>query len=611
MCGIPKLKISGTRRQTAVSGLMPCEVPVGTVHGRLPVFAIFGFEHLHENGILTELHFHDIQNQFRSISEDLDPLDEAIDKLEAEDINGRSPTLLKHLSQSQLRTSITRRDPIAVEKVLATYPGDVDAKILCLAIRFYERTVFQLLLENGAEVDGAKNYGPLYCAAKAGHMDAVGLLLSHGADKEGTCSWDHPTPLTGAASAGHLVIVKYLVEEKGAEIDGNGYKSPLSGALKHRHTHVVDYLRRAGAVELDPKSRSFAYALSRITIDATLPPEYPPPSVEPLTLASAVSFGVVNAVERVINAGADVNPTSGSPPLCIAASRGNLEIVRLLISADADINSMSGNPPLYVAISYGNLEIMRLLVSASVDINPTSSSPLLYIAILHGNLEIMCLLVSAGININPISDNPPLYIAVSYGDLDIVRLLVSAGANVNPQKLGQVVRSPLAAAAMGIHAKVVNFLSSTGATLFQGEYRLQPGADTPWTVADVLKHLRDSSGWDEDDEDQEDCPAVAAIRAQERRSTERRLFAKVTRSCERLLDAGASQNASARLTEFIAQVGTSSSVFKSGTRAIRDISEGYKPSGLRAIVSALQVANAMRSVVPPSKLAYSKKEYVF
>lgn len=492
------------------------------------VFAIFGFEHLHENGILTELHFHDIQSQFRSISEDFDLLDEAFEKFEAEDIEGPSPNLMKESPQSQLYLSITLRDPIAVGKVLATYPGVVDAKNLCLAISFYERTVFQLLVEHGADVNGAKLYEPLYCAAKAGHMDAVRLLLSRGANKEGNCLWAHPTPLTGAASAGHLDIVKYLVEQRGAKIDGNSYMSSMSGALKNHHKHVVDYLLGVGR-RLHPN------------LDSILPYR---------SLRFAASVGDVDAVKCLINAGVDVDLALDKPPLVIAAS-------------------------------YGHLEVVRLLVRAGANVNPQWHS------------------------------------------------LIRVGANINPQKRrDQDDRSPLAEAALGQHAEVAHFLSSTGATLLQGEYQLRlnferknqrqvngtcnqypkqiecgPQSGTFATVGQFLKHVKGRRF-------EEDCPAIAAVRAQERRTTERRLFAHVASSREGLLDAGASPDASASLREFVAQVGTSSFVFKCGTRAIRDISEGYKPSGLRAIVSALQDADAMRSVVPASKLVYSKEECV-
>ncbi|KAL6893140.1 hypothetical protein HDV57DRAFT_223994 [Trichoderma longibrachiatum] len=109
-------------------------------------------------------------------------------------------------------------------------------------------------------------------------------------------------------------------------------------------------------------------------------------------------------------------------------------------------------------------------------------------------------------------------------------------------------------------------------------------------------------------------PTIATTEPQERRSrrrsTARRLVAGIASSNGKLLDASTKPDASARLKAFVEQVGTSSSVWKSGTRAIRSICEGYMPDGVSGIVSALQVADAMRSIVPPSELVYSEREFV-
>ncbi|PNP47436.1 hypothetical protein TGAMA5MH_01255 [Trichoderma gamsii] len=210
-------------------------------------FASFGFEHLRVNHNLTELHFHDIHSQKRSISDDLDLLDEAVDELDKEDVSFINEPFL-----SQLRVAIEQHLLIIVHYVLAVDPGSVDAKTLDLAIRNYDWGVLDLLLKRGAQVEGADFIaGYLYHAAIAGRMDAVQLLLEHGANIEGENSCSSATPLSGAASGGHMEIVQYLLEEKGANINGNGHKSPLSRAIKHRHTYIVDYLLRAGANVLE------------------------------------------------------------------------------------------------------------------------------------------------------------------------------------------------------------------------------------------------------------------------------------------------------------------------------------------------------------------------
>ncbi|PNP58082.1 hypothetical protein THARTR1_02240 [Trichoderma harzianum] len=98
--------------------------------------------------------------------------------------------------------------------------------------------------------------------------------------------------------------------------------------------------------------------------------------------------------------------------------------------------------------------------------------------------------------------------------------------------------------------------------------------------------------------------------AQERRTMAHQLLAAVANSREKLIDAYITQDASAKFIAFLNQVGTAKSIWGGGTRAIRDICEGYKPCSLSDIVSALQVADAMRSVMPSSRLRYSTKEFI-
>ncbi|KAK4060616.1 hypothetical protein Trihar35433_10024 [Trichoderma harzianum] len=696
------------------------------------VFATFGFELLHERQILTELHFHDIQSQDRSLSEDLDLLDEAIDEIDERDIKGPSHyfPFMNETLQSRLRTAIRWRDHIAVDNVLATmHQSFVNAKTLCHAIRYYDRTVFRRLLEHGAQVDGVGIITePLYRAAKAGNMDAVQLLLSYGANKEGGNSSISATPLSGAASGGHLEIVQYLVDQKGVKINGIRHKSPLSRAIKHRHTRIIDYLLRAGA-NVHEENRSVLLRIEqaelgdiRERIIAGMDND-----ARNLLFSRVLSEGHLEIVRCLVAAGTNVNldkrhynATGGfdiycrehSLPLAVAASNGYLEIVRCLVAAGANVNpdplkynsaddfvvfNREQSSPLEATIGSGHLEIVRFLVAAGANVNPDKqhcngrkdrysicngeyvhSSPLT-VAASEGHLEIIHCLIAAGAHVNP--DPPkydtaqnfvecsrnhrsPLEAAIGSGHLEIVRCLIEAGANVNPDlrhciteyegsrscrrehssplavaaskgyleiahclvEAGAIINpstwrrdtsngdnstlkkfwcsrphySPLAAAIKSNETEVAQFLSSIGATLLAGEDKIHV-LHRPMSVGEFHNIIEQSLN---------DCPALAAIQAQERRAMAHRLLTKVASSCEKLLDASIMQDASAGVIAFVDQFGTSASIWKSGTRAIRDICEGYMPRSLSDIVSALQVANAMRSAVPPSTLGYSKKEFI-
>lgn len=66
---------------------------------------------------------------------------------------------------------------------------------------------FVSVIFDGETIEGAP---PLWCAAAAGHIDIVKLLVSHGA-KVNSTTRTNSTPLRAACFDGHLEIVKYLV----------------------------------------------------------------------------------------------------------------------------------------------------------------------------------------------------------------------------------------------------------------------------------------------------------------------------------------------------------------------------------------------------------------
>lgn len=78
----------------------------------------------------------------------------------------------------------------------------VDKKIFIDVCLFFLPVIF-----DGETIEGAP---PLWCAAAAGYIDIVKLLVSHGAKVNSTTK-TNSTPLRAACFDGHLEIVKYLV----------------------------------------------------------------------------------------------------------------------------------------------------------------------------------------------------------------------------------------------------------------------------------------------------------------------------------------------------------------------------------------------------------------
>lgn len=192
---------------------------------------------------------------------------------------------------------------------------------LLIAARNGHKQVVQRLLDNfgsaveleqegtvqfdGYVIEGAT---PLWCAAGAGHLDIVRILVLRGADV------NHPTrtastPLRAASFDGRLDIVRFLVEH-GADIHmPNKYNNTcLMIAAYKGHLDVVQYLLSQGA---DPNVQALCGATA---------------------LQFAAEHGHLDIVRQLLGADARVLTNGiGMTPLLAAAERTKAEVVVYLV----------------------------------------------------------------------------------------------------------------------------------------------------------------------------------------------------------------------------------------------------------------------------------------
>jgi hypothetical protein len=214
--------------------------------------------------------------------------------------------------------------------------------------------------------------GALHQAAREARVDEMRFLLASGCGivRERDGYWGD-TPMHQAVMGNHLDALQLLVEH-GADVnDASDLATPLYYAAHEGLANAVNGLLTAGA---DPNANHSAGSW--------------PTTKTPLQVATRGGTSSywdeevridsrwesdVEIVRALLKAGANVNGRQDSrsmTPLSHAVGRGHIQMVKLLLEAGADVNiSSSEQTPLHLALEYRRIEIARLLIEAGADLN--------------------------------------------------------------------------------------------------------------------------------------------------------------------------------------------------------------------------------------------------
>ena len=266
---------------------------------------------------------------------------------------------------------------------------------LSLACTNGNAAMIELLLKAGADPNTSLAEGEtaLMTAARTGRLDAVEVLLAHGADVRQKEKGRGQTALMWAAAEGHTAVVKRLIEA-GADprIRSEAGFSALMFAVREGRLPVVSALLKAGSdanETLPPRKRRRTGAT-----------EFGPPEGGASALDVAVANAHFEVAARLLDAGADPNasaqgwtplhtitfvrkPGTGSnnPAPAGSGSMDSLAFVRKLVASGANVNARItrrptaglsalntvGATPFLMAARTGDTEFMTLLAELGAD----------------------------------------------------------------------------------------------------------------------------------------------------------------------------------------------------------------------------------------------------
>ncbi|KAJ7658333.1 hypothetical protein DFH06DRAFT_1472942 [Mycena polygramma] len=187
---------------------------------------------------------------------------------------------------------------------------------------------------------------PIYLCSWINYVEGVRFLLDHGADVD-TAGGKYGSALQGAASRGHMDVIRILVE-KGADVNAASGSALQSAALRN-HMEIVCFLLQHGA-NVNAAGGEYGSAL-----------------------LCAVREGHADIVRVLLEKGADVNAVDceGDSALQVAAWGDHVDVVCVLLDKGADVDAAGGEygSALQAAALEGHVDIVRLLLEKGADMN--------------------------------------------------------------------------------------------------------------------------------------------------------------------------------------------------------------------------------------------------
>ena len=358
-----------------------------------------------------------------------------------------------HLAASQ--------ESLEVAQILLEHGANIESRNdkgqtpLHMACDIHESAdVAQLLSECGANVNARDNNldTPLLAAVRKLNVDAVRILLAHGAEpnvknKDGESSLHlFPAYSWDPFYQPYFLKLAPLVLQHGADVNAqdNYHTTPLHVAMEQGLIKMTQILLEHGA---EP---NVANKDGQTPLHFAFEPEFDSENDAEIVIGSATHL--------LLQCGADVNAQDKdhTTPLLLAIQRNMYDVTRVLLARGAtpNVKNVDGKAPLHLLLEGEFADeddipgLVRLLLERGADVNAQDqnyASPLLLAVEQHMvDSDIARILLQSGAepNMKNIKGKTPLHVLLEqdfhdHDDVDgvlvVVRLLLDSGADVNAQ----------------------------------------------------------------------------------------------------------------------------------------------------------------------------------
>jgi len=371
-----------------------------------------------------------------------------VDAIEAFIDDGADLDELSESGSSPLHYAVAR-NRLEIVAVLLDADADPDVEDsrqrtpLDLAIAGNKTEIIDLLLEGGAGVEAPIT--PLHPIVWAGDLLGVKLHIYAGTDIDQEDEFGN-SPLLLAVDRGYLDIVDlFITHEVDLEVENQHGFTAVIMAAELNHVDVLQLLLDSGAditVEDKAERTALDWAIIMQSVEAEeILREIDAPSGAEKSFIAAIQTNNINAVQKMLDEGADVNEPAytSKTPLHYASHSRNMNILKLLLSRGADVEARTeqGFTPLGFSVGLNHPDNCRALLEVGADVNTLDNWNRTNLNIAAGLQleEVAGVLLEFDANPNTLDvwHYSSLDVAEEFGTEAIVELILEAGGINGPK----------------------------------------------------------------------------------------------------------------------------------------------------------------------------------